>query len=188
MKTITAYIGVNNSGKTYQANLLRERKASDGIIKYSYADGVLLIAPSDGVREMVYNILGIEFPLSKQDYEKFKTEEFYIAGTHVNGRDLLINTGMYMRSIDEDYWVKDLQNNIYRDLPNNVVIDDLRFTNELDHLMGFAGAHGYKLELIYCDYNDVSRKTKPNPTNKLALNLVKFKHLADITDYMNNFI
>ena len=172
-KTITCFLGVDKSGKTYQANLLHEKLKDQGIKKYSFADGV---------RDMTYAILGIDFTPNKEEYERFKKEEFYIADTHVNGRDLLINIAMLMRDKDSEYWLGQALDKMYDDKPNHIVIDDMRFDNEIRGLYEYAYYNDYDIEFIYCDYNNTAAHSTEDKTNELALSLSHRCHLDNVTE------
>jgi cytidylate kinase len=55
-------------------------------------------------------------------------------GMTIKNRDLLTTIGYNMRLINKNIWIKDTLNGIKENRHNFVIIDDLRFQNELNHI------------------------------------------------------
>ena len=77
-----------------------------------------------------YNINCIKYSFANGIYEIAKNV-FYMKN---KDRHLLQQIGEKMREIDKDIWIKKTINDIYKNNDNHVIIDDLRFINELEYV------------------------------------------------------
>lgn len=60
------------------------------------------------------------------------------------GRALLQELGTVGRNYDGNMWIRHVTEKIERENPENAVITDCRYKNELDEIMAFAERKGYK--------------------------------------------
>jgi hypothetical protein len=60
-------------------------------------------------------------------------------GSWYTPRDILIRVGSLYRSIDKDFWCRKLDEEIMNSMENKYVIDDIRFTNEIEYFKKLGG-------------------------------------------------
>jgi hypothetical protein len=124
--------GKRGSGKTLLANTL----APYGYKRVSLA-GLL----KDKCKQ--------DFGLTEEQVNgKFKeapTQYIRTDGTPLTPRDVMIRMGIFYRSIDPLYWCKALEFQI-KDTGANVVIDDIRFLNEVRYFKEHFGARFVRIE------------------------------------------
>lgn len=65
-------------------------------------------------------------------------------GSFFTPRDIMIRMGTFYRSIDKNFWLKQLDAQI--SLEDKIVIDDIRFTNEIDYLKDKYNAKFVRIE------------------------------------------
>ena len=107
MKRKLALSGPICSGKSTITKMIMEYfENSEGIHFSKYAF-------ADGVYEIARNVFGMT----------------------VKDRKLLQSIGAKMREIDKNVWAKKTINTIHQNKHNYVIIDDLRFKNELQYLL-----------------------------------------------------
>ena len=124
-RTIIGLSGPAGAGKTYAAHTLRNilnEKASGGFFKVdSFA------AP---LKAFVLDLVGEKFPLNKDAaYPLFPGTTY---------REVLqrIGTEVMRDSLDKDIWIRSLD---VRNENQNVIIDDVRFENEVDWIHSKGG-------------------------------------------------
>ena len=124
-RTIIGLSGPAGAGKTYAAHILHNvlnEKASGGFFKVdSFA------AP---LKAFVLDLVGEKFPLDKDaDYPLFPGTTY---------REVLqrIGTEVMRDSLDKDIWIRSLD---VRNENQNVIIDDVRFENEVDWIHSKGG-------------------------------------------------
>lgn len=124
-RTIIGLSGPAGAGKTYAAHILRNvlnEKASGGFFKVdSFA------AP---LKAFVLDLAGEKFPLNK--------DAAYPLFPGMNYREVLqrIGTEVMRDSLDKDIWIRSLD---VRNENQNVIIDDVRFENEVDWIHSKGG-------------------------------------------------
>lgn len=92
-------------------------------------------------------------------------------GMTTKNRDLLTSIGYNMRLIDKNIWIKDTLNSIKKNRHNFVIIDDLRFKNELNHI---------KTEFFLIRLN-ISKEEQLNRLKKTYPNTYQ-NHLNNLTN------
>ena len=124
---IIGLTGYAQSGKDTVAKIL--------VDNYGYTR----IAFADKIREFLYE--------TAPDYVKFLVDEvgWEKAKQNQTVRELLQSTGVGARTVfGEDFWIEQAFRK-YKDL-DNVVITDVRFTNEADYIKWYPGAQLWRVE------------------------------------------
>lgn len=140
VKKVTAFVGVQGSGKSYRcAQLVKQ------------GDYVTL-AFADALRKILFVTLGIPYEEGMARYDELKQTPLYNGQTLRNMLEHLGTEGI--RKYDNDFWVKCLLKDL-SELPDdvNVCISDLRFYNEYKYLKDYCDEHGIEFEFIFCDYH-----------------------------------
>ena len=151
-RKIRAFCGVQNSGKDYSC---RRLITTMGFQKVAFADPL---------REIAFNIIGMDFAEGMKQYEALKRTEL------INGltfRNILENLGASVRKYDKEFWVKAALK-VIKESPKNICISDLRYYNEYEFLRQFALANDMDFKLIFCDYHGEFYKAD-NPHESAAL-------------------
>lgn len=131
MKTVIAISGKRGSGKTLLAKSLERygfhRLSLAGFLKHKCR---------------------IEFGFTEEQvngvFKESPTQYRRTDGSFFTPRDVMIRMGTFYRSIDKDFWLKQLSQQIA--LEDKVVIDDLRFFNEIQYLLVKYNAKFVRLE------------------------------------------
>ena len=124
-RTIIGLSGPAGAGKTYAANVLRNvlnENASGGFFNVeSFADPL---------KAFVLNLAGEKFPMRKDAQHPVFPEMTY--------REALqrIGTEVMRDSLDKDIWIRSLD---VRTEHQNIIIDDVRFENEVDWIRSKGG-------------------------------------------------
>lgn len=127
---IIALCGAKGSGKDTVAMKLAEL--------YSHVATVKTVAFADPIKKMVQHIFDLD-PSSEEQYDKFKRTcvsislPGYLTNT-VDGRHVVREIGMLMRSYDEHQFVHYVNATISRNPGWIWVVTDLRFDNEFEYL------------------------------------------------------
>lgn len=129
MPVIIGLSGKMGTGKTTLANMLCE--AIPGAVRMSFADAV---------REEVAKHFG--FPIDYVCSQGFKQHHHQVGGIVMSGRELLQwwGTGV-RRKADPHYWTDEMVNRIAVSMESVIIIDDVRFEDELAVVRGHRGHH-----------------------------------------------
>lgn len=117
---IIGFSGKKGTGKTSAANFLSK---TYGYKKVSFADKL---------RE--YSEILVPGIVSKMTLQN-KERPFFKNGE--TRRDFMIKFGQFMRYYDDKYWIK--ESGLDKAGWPDVTVDDVRFTNEADHIKSFGG-------------------------------------------------
>lgn len=124
--------GKRESGKSSLARFLEE---------YRYKR-LSLATP---LKEMCMRLYGLTrdqvYGVFKESMTKYKRTD----GSFYTPRDILIREGCLKRSIDPDFWCRKLDEEIMNSKVEKVVIDDIRFLNEINYFKKL-GAKFVRLE------------------------------------------
>ena len=137
---IIAFSGARGVGKTTTARIIAD-------ILYNVKD-VYILSFAEYLREVIGEWYGEDIAILSTMRDKKDvplkylnisyTENLFSIDTNLTPRQLLINTGTYMRSLNEDIFCIELKNRIDKIVLEKkdslIVIDDLRFDNELKWL------------------------------------------------------
>jgi len=170
-REIIAFVGRQGSGKSYQASqLVKER----GFKKLSFADPL---------REIAFNIIGMDFEEGMKKYDELKRTEI-ING--LNFRNILENLGASVRKFDEDFWARALVKNI-QETASNIVIDDMRYPNEFIAIRNYCNSTNSEFNAYYCNYkSEVYEEQNPHESAALSNYLASVGYndlqLIDIKD------
>ena len=153
MRKVIAFLGTEGSGKTYNANKLVEDL---NYTKLSFADAL---------REMAFEIIGMDFTEGMSKYAELKRTEIY---NRQNFRNILENLGSAIRKHDLDFWANIIVEKIDK-LKGNICIDDLRYVNEYSILYEYCKKNGIEFKAYFCNYkSDLHRTDNPHESAKLA--------------------
>jgi len=121
MHLVIALAGPKGSGKDTVGRLIEE----------SYPlHRVQTIAFADPIKKMVEHIFKLD-GTNKDAYDKFKRSQLiYDGGRMIDGRHVVREIGMLMRSYDEQQFNRYVENTIGNSSDHIAVITDLRFDNE----------------------------------------------------------
>jgi len=126
---IIALHGAKGSGKDEFFKIAQER----------YPD-INKVAFADPIKHHICNIFGLEDELA---YDQFKRSELKgdLGGKYfqVDGRRVVREIGMLMRSYNEDQFTEYVEDSIYSDPNTTWIITDCRFPNEVAMLRKFNG-------------------------------------------------
>lgn len=123
-----AVCGFKGSGKDTVCRLIKSELESLGFKSR-------IVAFADPIKDVVKTA----FHLSSDDeYDRFKrgTVTVDVFGTKVTGRHILRTIGMTMRGYDENQFVRRVDDFIYNNPNEIVIISDLRFDNEVSYCVG----------------------------------------------------
>jgi dephospho-CoA kinase len=101
-------------------------------------------------------------------------------------RDLLIKVGMSMRAIDKNIWINHLLTDIDNNLDKHIIIDDVRFVNELTTLRN-NGWVIIKLDISREEQITRLKSTYPN-TYQTHLQYIDDETEINIKDSMCDYI
>ena len=135
-REVIAFIGRQGSGKSYQSKRLVQER---GFKKLSFADPL---------REIAFNIIGMDFEEGMAKYDELKRTEI-ING--LNFRNILENLGASVRKFDKNFWANALVKQI-KDCAEHIVIDDMRYPNEYEIVRAFCSANGCSFKAFFCNY------------------------------------
>ena len=135
-REVIAFIGRQGSGKSFQSKKIVSER---GFKKLSFADPL---------REIAFNIIGMDFDEGMKKYDELKRTEL-ING--LNFRNILENLGASIRKYDRDFWANALLTNI-KGCPDNIVIDDMRYPNEFEIVRTYCVSQGYDFKAYFCNY------------------------------------
>ena len=93
------------------------------------------------VSYQMYSYMGLKPRLYYEQHPDAK--DIQLPGYHITPRDIWIHVGNKGREIDENCWIYNALSDIKADV---IVIRDLRFCNEANHLLEKYGATRIKLE------------------------------------------
>lgn len=155
-KKIVAFIGREGSGKDYQCGLLKQK-------------GFIQLAFADALRDIAFSALNLPKDWAKENYEALKTDSSFITMQHegfhssFNFRKFLEFLGTQgIRKYDPDFWCHALVNTIKANNLHKICVSDMRFINEYETLKEFSKKHGYKFNVIFCDYHSERYKADNN--------------------------
>lgn len=188
---IYGFIGPANGGKSYQLNQLQNlaiREERDFI----QADF------SDGIRQAILNIFGItecSVDLLSPCYSEWKEMKqgftlpvgSSLSTSNVTGRELLKNVGEYIKTLaGEDVWARWTCNDIcrqYWNLENDskrkdcvIAFGSVRFEAEVNMVFTFAKLLNKKLELRFCNYQNVNFDSNVHISESLGHQLILRGH------------
>jgi len=112
---VIAIHGKKGSGKNTIANIINKDNQ------------FVITAFAEPIKNEIIRIFKLK---NEDEYDEFKRKEFN--ELNVNGRRIVREIGMLMRSYDETQFIKYVDNIISKN--KNVIITDLRFQNELVYL------------------------------------------------------
>ena len=169
MKTITAFIGFEGSGKDFATNQLLES-----------LQGSVRVGMSDGIRLEAFEQIGIE-PIYGEEYEKWKTEICGCDG--FTGRDLLREIGEGRRKEDPFIWSKKWVTSASLLKPKHIIVNDCRFVHEAMAIIRFASKNNYKLKFIYCEYPSSRIRISTDEADELAyiFHIFNSIHYSNVT-------
>jgi len=171
MLNVWVYLGVNGSGKDFQAKLKSEELK---VLPFDF---------SDGVREYTFAFLGWT-PPNKDDYEAWKSGQstmFMPEGLSAysikmrKGREFLDNVGKKMRDFDPDFWAKHTVSKAteyYQQGVENIIFSSCRYINEAKAILDFvysAGGDDANVNFIFCDYQSTKYDDTYREYQELAL-------------------
>ena len=119
--------GKKRSGKNMVADLISE--IVTGVKHYAYADVVKRTAAVS---------LGLPVNYFFDDMNKIKAIQVS-DDNYMLGRQILQNTGKYLRAIDKDILVFSVMNSIKNDAPDIAIITDVRLPHEYDSIKNAGG-------------------------------------------------
>jgi hypothetical protein len=153
MGKITGLIGLAGVGKTYEANR-RVNEDPRNTLRVSFADCL---------RDIVFDIFG-----KPENYDNFK---IHLITWKFNGRQILENVGSAIRKRDPDFFVKALRNKVkpLLDSCKNVVVDDVRYGNEMSLIIQLIQEHGGELIYIQSVAPSIDTLNNKHESNLLAL-------------------
>lgn len=166
MINITAYVGVQGSGKDYCCQRLVKE---EGYFHLNFADEV---------RQITWLILGWE-PENHEEYEKFKITELEFLGVKCFGRDILRRIGSGLRKrLGEDLWIQQWRIHFWNHVDNglrNFCVSDLRYYNEIEFFKSLAhSTEDLKFKAIFCNFK--SKRYAPyldHDSEKMANDFLK---------------
>lgn len=159
---IILFCGKAGSGKTTLAHLLYNELVDKGYLCYKNSFATPL-------KQMLGDLLKADF-INNAD---LKNESVIFKGKPISCRSLLQNLGDIVRSVDKEYFVKHLCFELKHYKKGIVIIDDLRFYNELTTLVSFAK----RLFIVGID--------SANANND---NSAELKHASENYDSLKGFI
>lgn len=154
------------------------------------------------IRNQVCDMFGVPY----KDYDSFKRKQFRSPSGHfvVEGRDLVREIGMLMRSYDKDQFVDYVQKQIllqaHYGLPDGnsaMLVTDVRFDNELCALRDLNGRETQNIEgglveiewvPMYVDHPDLPDQGDGHITEALTLDKLKAEstHPQGVAHLVNN--
>lgn len=153
MRKVVAFLGVQGSGKSYNAKKLVK---DFGYVKLSFADAL---------REMAFKVLGMDFNEGMSKYDELKRTEIY---NGQNFRNILENLGSAVREYSEDFWANVIINKI-DSTDCNICIDDMRYINEYFIVYNYCKLNNIEFKAYFCNYrSDVYTTDNPHESAKLA--------------------
>jgi len=143
---IVAVSGKRGAGKTALADIL--------VNDYGFVRASFALPLKEKVRQ--------DFDLSHEQVYGFQ-KEIVDSRYGLSSREILIKVGQIYRAVDPNYWVKQLEKTLLTfDKP--VVIDDMRFRNEIDMLRGL-GAYVVRLDRLLMDNIYKTELNDPSETD-----------------------
>lgn len=124
---IVVFCGNFGCGKTTLANYIHNELVDNGLLCYKFSFATPL-------KQMLVALLQADFV----NNDGLKNESVIFKGELISCRSLLQNLGDIVRSVDKDYFVKHLCFGLKHYKKGVVIIDDLRFYNELTPLVSFT--------------------------------------------------
>lgn len=158
---IVLFCGRYGSGKTTLANTLFDCLNSKGYNCYKLSFATQL-------KQMLCGLLKAD-SVNNAD---LKNESVIFKDKLISCRSLLQNLGDIVRSVDKDYFAKSLAYHLKCIKGGIVIIDDLRFYNELTHLVSFAK----RLNIVTIDspYNNNTNTAELSHASENYDELVKY--------------
>jgi|ERR1041385_2162370 hypothetical protein len=132
MIKIIAISGKRESGKSSLAKFLEP---------YGYTR----VSLADPLKDMCKELYGLHEDQVRGCLKESPTQYRRLDGSFYTPRDILIREGCLKRSIDPDFWCKKLEDRIASVNNNKLVIDDIRFLNEIAYFKKL-GAKFVRLE------------------------------------------
>lgn len=200
---VYGFIGVIGSGKSYTANLYKERAlaADREVITVDFSDGIrefvrYLIAGDDGVIDPLCKEYGEWKKAVNTMYLPERPYDFYtssvLAARAVTGRELLQRIGEGIKKVaGDDVWARMAGRKVrmkYDAMPDerrdgcDIIFGSLRFTYEAEELFRTAEYTGKKPEVILCDYHSDAYKIENHESEKLAQLLLSRCRPGNVTD------
>lgn len=130
-KTVIILSGFKQSGKDTVAALIKEQFPSMAFRTIAFADPIKWAA---------MNILGLR---DVAGWDTAKTQDIVISGQSVNGRHVVREIGMLMRSYDEKQFTEYVGRHVFADAETNWIVTDMRFDNELQWLRSVKFLYPY---------------------------------------------
>ncbi len=131
MKHVIAISGKRGSGKT----LLSKNFEKYGFIRLSLAGEL---------KQRCITDFGLTNEQVNGVFKESPTQYRRTDGSFFTPRDIMIRMGTFYRSIDKDFWLKQLDYSIKN--YDRVVIDDIRFTNEIEFLKKWHNVKFVRIE------------------------------------------
>lgn len=153
MRKVIAFCGFEQSGKSYSAKRLMTTM------------GFKHVAFADALRDVAFNIIGMDFEEGMKKYEELKRTDL------INGltfRNILENLGSAVRKYDKLFWARTVVKFIH-DCPDNVCISDLRYPNEYFVVKKYCDENNIEFKLVFCDYKGENyRDDNPHESAQFA--------------------
>lgn len=119
---LIALQGYKGSGKDYIASLIAKKMNAK------------TIAFADPLKKMIMDTYKLE---TVEQYDQFKRTVFDIGGKQISGRDIVRDTGMFVKNADPSFFIREARKQVENCA--DLIITDLRFNDELEAVLDWGG-------------------------------------------------